>query len=129
MESYEQHVPILEFPYEKPGMNTPEPKAPEILEDLIRDDYNDLQRSKMQLYDRLTTLQAQNKELEAYAYTVAHDLKEPLSIMILTSNLITKVPDLTPDELKENLQDIKSTAYQMNTIISALLLFAKVNKT
>jgi signal transduction histidine kinase len=67
--------------------------------------------------------------LEAYASTVAHDLKEPLAVMILTVNLINKIPDMPRDELKEYLRQIRSTAYRMNTIISTLLLFAKVSKS
>ena len=130
MESYDQHVPILEFLYKNPDTNRQgSSQAPENLDESIRDAFNDLQRVKMQLCEHVAILQAQNKELEAYASTVAHDLKEPLAIMVLTSNLITKIPDLTPDELKEYLQQIKSTAYQMNTIINTLLLFAKVSRS
>ena len=57
-----------------------------------------------------------------------HDLKEPLAVMLLTSNMITKIADLTRDELKEYLRQINSTAYQMNTIVNSLLLFARVSK-
>jgi signal transduction histidine kinase len=49
--------------------------------------------------------------------------------MILTANLITKIPDITRDELQEYLGQLRSTAYQMNTIISTMLLFAKVSKS
>jgi signal transduction histidine kinase len=129
MKSYEQHVPVLDFLFRKPDVNTTEsPETPEIMEDSVWDVYNDLQSSKVQLSERVATLQMQNKELEAYATTVAHDLKEPLSILILTSNLITKIHDMPRDELKEYLLQIKSTAYQMNAIISALLFFAKVSR-
>jgi len=129
MESYEQRVPVLDFLERKTGQNSPGfSEAPENLENLIRDAFDDLQRSKVQLREHVAALQTQNKELEAYASTVAHDLKEPLAVMILTANLITRIPDLTVEELQEDLQRIKSTAYQMNTIINSLLLFAKVSR-
>jgi two-component system sensor histidine kinase/response regulator len=129
MESYAQRVPILDFLYRKSGMNSQGfSVAPENLEDLIRDAFDDLQRSKVQLGEHVAALQAQNKELEAYASTVAHDLKEPLAVMILTANLITRIPDLTYEELQEYLQQIRSNAYKMNTIINSLLLFAKVSR-
>lgn len=129
MESYAQRVPILDFLYRKSGMNSQGfSVAPENLEDLIRDAFDDLQRSKVQLGEHVAALQAQNKELEAYASTVAHDLKEPLAVMILTANVITRVTDLTFEELQEYLQQIRSNAYKMNTIIDSLLLFAKVSR-
>jgi signal transduction histidine kinase len=57
-----------------------------------------------------------------------HDLKQPLSALILISNLMTTIPDLTGDELKEYLVKIKSTAYKMNTIINTRLHFVTVRK-
>jgi two-component system sensor histidine kinase/response regulator len=129
MESYEQRVPILDFLYRKSGMNSQGfSVAPENPEDLIRDAFDDLQRSNVQLGEHVAALQAQNKDLEVYASTVAHDLKEPLAVMILTANLITRVTDLTFEELQEYLQQIRSNAYKMNTIINSLLLFAKVSR-
>ena len=131
MESREQRVPILEFLYRKPGVNLSgfTEETPNNLDELIRDAFDDLQRSEVRLGEHVAILQAKNKELEAYASTVAHDLKEPLAVMILASNLIAKMPDLTHEELKEYLAQIRSTAYQMNTIITTLLLFAKVSKS
>jgi len=129
METYKQHVPILDFLCKKPDTTSQGfCEVPEDQQELIRGAFNDLQRSKMELYEQVAVLQAQNEELEAYAFTVAHDLKEPLAVMVLTANLITKIPDLTHDELRDYLQQIKSTAYQMNTTINTLLLFAKVSR-
>lgn len=126
MESDKQPIPIFELLNINPSLNLSE--SSESMGDLIRDVFDELQRSNEQLRDRITALQVQNKDLEAYAITVAHDLKEPLSVLVLTSNLITKIPDMSHDELKEYLQQIKFTAYQMNTTINALLLFAKVSR-
>ena len=131
MKTYEQRVPILEFLYKKPGVNLSgfTEETPNNLNELLRSAFDDLQRSELQLSEHVANLQSKNKELEAYASTVAHDLKEPLAVMILTANLITKIPDITRDELQECLGQIRSTAYQMNTIISTMLLFAKVSKS
>ena len=131
MKTYEQRVPILEFLYKKPGMDLSgfTEETPNNLDELLRSAFNDLQRSEVQLSEHVADLQSRNKDLEAYASTVAHDLKEPLAVMILTANLITKIPDLTGDEMKQYLGQIRSTAYQMNTIISTMLLFAKVSKS
>jgi len=130
MEYYEPRVPILEFLFKKPGVNFSglSEEIPDNLEDLIRDAFDGFQPSEIQLCEHVAMLEAKTRDLEAYAHTVAHDLKEPLSAIILTSNLINNIPDLTRDELMEYLGQIRSTAYQMNTIINTLLLFAKVSK-
>jgi signal transduction histidine kinase len=48
--------------------------------------------------------------------------------MVITSDLITKIPDLNRQELSEYLGQIRSTAYQMNRIVDNLLLFAQVSE-
>jgi two-component system, sensor histidine kinase and response regulator len=129
MTSYDQRVSLLEFLYRKPGVTLSEiPETPETLEFLIRDVFDDLQRSKVVLREQVAGLEARNKELEEYAYMVAHDLKEPLTVLILNADLIKDVPDLTGEELKECLLQLKSTAYEMRNIIKSLLLFAQVSK-
>jgi signal transduction histidine kinase len=82
----------------------------------------------MQLREHVTALEARNKELEDYAHTVAHDLKEPLTALIWAADLIKDVPDLTGEELSECLLQLKSTAYEMKSIVKNLLLFAEVSK-
>ncbi|MGB8215398.1 MAG: HAMP domain-containing sensor histidine kinase [Anaerolineales bacterium] len=104
-------------------------EAPGIPDGMLRDAFNDLQRTQEQLHAQTAALLAQNKDLEEYAQMVAHDLKEPLTIMVVTADLITEIPDLTGQELKEFLQQIRSKAYEMNRIIDNLLLFAEVDKT
>jgi two-component system sensor histidine kinase/response regulator len=130
MEPYNQRVPILEFLFRKPVLSLPKfsEENSNNPKDQIQAVFDDLQRSQVQLSEHITVLQSKNKELEAYAYTVAHDLKEPLAVMILTSNLINRIPNLAPEELKEYLGQIRSTAYQMNAIVNSILLFAKVSR-
>jgi len=129
MLSHEQRISLLEFLYRKPGVELPEvAEAPGILEGLIQDVFDDLQRSKVELRQQVANLQARNQELEAYAHMVAHDLKDPLTVLVTTSDLIIKIPDLTRKELKEYLQQISSTSLKMNQIINNLLLFAKLSK-
>jgi signal transduction histidine kinase len=129
MTSYEQRVLLLEFLYRKPGVTLPDIlEPPENLERLIRDVFDDLQYSKVELREQITALEARNKELEEYAHMVAHDLKEPLTVLIMTADLIKDIPDLTGPEWKEDLLQIQSTAYEMKSIIKNLLLFAEVSK-
>jgi len=129
MTSYEQRVSFLEFLYRKPGITLPDvPETPENLECLIRDVFDDLQRSKAQLREQVNALEVRNKELEEYAHMVAHDLKEPLTVLIMTADLINDIPDLNGEELREYLLQTRSTAYEMRNIVKSLLLFAEVSK-
>jgi signal transduction histidine kinase len=129
MISHEQRVSLLEFLYRKPGVELPVvTEVTGVLEILIQDVFDDLQRSKVELRQQVTNLQARNKELEAYAHMVAHDLKDPLTVLITTSDLIIKIPNPTRKELKGDLQRIRSTSLEMNRIINNLMLFAEVSK-
>jgi signal transduction histidine kinase len=130
MRSYEWYRALRESPIRKPGSNLAElAEAGKIPGGLIQETDNDLQFSQEQLRQKAASLQAQNKELETYAHMVAHDLKDPLTVMIVTSDLISDVPDLTRKELKDYLEQIRFTAYDMNRMIDNLLLFAEVSKT
>jgi signal transduction histidine kinase len=99
-----------------------------ISEAVRQDSLGDFQRSYEQLYEIISGLRLRNKELEAYDHMLAHDLKDPLTIVIAAADLIAEVPDLTRQELKECMQQIRFTAYEMDGIINSLLLFAEVSK-
>ena len=87
-----------------------------------------LARSENQLREDAVILKTRNDELDAYAHTVAHDLKSPLAIIIAAADVINEVGDLTRKELKEFLLQIKSTAFEMDDIIDSLLLLSEVRK-
>lgn len=129
MISYENRVSLLELLFKKTGLSLPElSEDPGILEDMLQDVFDDLQRSKVNLCGQISALQARNKDLEEYVHMVAHDLKEPLVVMALTSYLITDIPELGSERLQEYLQQMGLTAHGMKKIINNLLLFAEVSK-
>lgn len=130
METSEKHVPVLDFLSRKISMNSQWfSEAPENLESLIQEAFDELEQSKAELSHYVAALQSQNKELKAYAHTVAHDLKVPLNVILWASHLITEKPDLTDAELKNYTRQISAIANKMDTIINNLLLFAKVSST
>lgn len=88
----------------------------------------DLKRSEQRLREEATALQATNEELTSYDHTVAHNLKNPLTVIITVADLINTVSNLTPRELRDCLQQIKSTAFEMDNIIDNLLLLSEVRK-
>ncbi|MCP4536058.1 MAG: GAF domain-containing protein [Chloroflexi bacterium] len=82
-----------------------------------------------ELRQRTVKLQARNEELDAFAHTVAHDLKTPLSSLIGFSNLLEqKYSQMSGQDLRQNLQTITLTGDKMNSIIDELLLLASVRK-
>jgi two-component system, sensor histidine kinase and response regulator len=125
MLSYKGSQSFRDFSEGKVGMNDTESDNGSGIQGGMKSDVlNDLRQSNEQLREDSTALQTRNKELEVYAYMVAHDLKDPLTVLITASDLITNVPNLTRQDLKEFMQQIRFTAYEMNSIINNLLLFA-----
>ncbi len=128
MRSYERHRTLLNHLHKKPDRRPPRPvDTMEMPVGMLQDVLFDLERTPEQLRERVTDLQSRNKDLEAYAHMIAHDLKDLLAVLVLSSDLITDIPDLSPQELDESLQQIKSTTYNMNRIIDNLLSFAETS--
>jgi signal transduction histidine kinase len=90
-----------------------------------------LEEKNQQLQAQTVELEKRQLESEAFARTVAHDLKNPLAGIIGLSNLL--LSDCTTDTLPtadsiENLQFIAQAADKMLNIIDALLLLANASK-
>ncbi|MBN1878471.1 MAG: hybrid sensor histidine kinase/response regulator [Anaerolineae bacterium] len=81
----------------------------------------------MERFADMRELRALNEELKAYAHTVAHDLKAPLSIIIPSAQLLAdpKEFDLTIQDIQPHAQRVVEYAYKMQGIIESLLLFAE----
>jgi len=70
-------------------------------------------------------LQQQNGELEAFAHTVAHDLKNPLGVIVGFSNLVTRNLVSSKDsKAYKYSKKIQQTSRKMANIIDALLLLS-----
>jgi len=68
-------------------------------------------------------------ELEAYAHTVAHDLKNPVALMMGYSEMLGDDSyNYSREEIKEYLSVIHRAATKMHNIIDELLLLASVRK-
>ena len=69
-------------------------------------------------------------ELDAFAHTVAHDLKNPLNLVLAYAEvLVGNGEDLPPETVKDSLHAIARTALKMNNIIEELMLLSGVRKT
>jgi len=69
-------------------------------------------------------------ELDAFAHTVAHDLKNPLAAVLGFAELLTAEDvELSRKDVDESLQAVHQSARKMHSIIEELLLLAGVRKT
>jgi signal transduction histidine kinase len=84
---------------------------------------------EQQLQEQANELRARNEELDAFAYTVAHDLKNPIASMMGFASLVQKYyTRMTEDKVMEYLDLIMESGYKLKDIINALLLLAGVSK-
>lgn len=78
---------------------------------------------------QLTELQAKNAELDAFAHTVAHDLKNPLGVILgYAAVLADETRPVTSGEQTLAHNAILRYSQKMNSIIEGLMLLAGVRK-
>jgi PAS domain S-box-containing protein len=81
----------------------------------------------MSLTERAADLEDANRELEAFNYTVAHDLRKPLTVV---NSYCQAIQELCGDQLNEACKDYLREAYngtwRMNQLIDALLNFSRL---
>ena len=74
-------------------------------------------------------LEARNQDLDAFAHTVAHDLKNPMGLIVGFAELLQRGPDDLPeDEQQRAVRTIGQSARKINNIIDELLLLAEVRQ-
>ncbi len=89
--------------------------------------FEELKRTRDELRSRAAELEARNQELDAFSHTIAHDLKSPLSNIVLKSELVTmRLGDELPEKAQEALTGIKDSGLKMGQMIDQLLLLAKL---
>jgi len=80
------------------------------------------------LASRARELETANRELEAFSYTVSHDLRKPLSAVIGYSEMLQELCTANLDEeCKEYLRTILDSSLRMDELIDTLLKFSLVN--
>jgi signal transduction histidine kinase len=91
---------------------------------------NQAELLEQQVEERTAKLTARNKELTAYDQTVAHDLKNILThIVIYVDNLRDYSDRVSDEEFNSNLDTISDMSFKMSNIIEELLLLSGVRNT
>jgi signal transduction histidine kinase len=92
----------------------------------LRIENSELQK---QVRARTDELEAANKELEAFSYSVSHDLRAPLRAIDAFSNvLLSKYSDDLPDDAQHLLGNVIGGAGQMSRLIEDLLRFSHLGR-
>ena len=79
--------------------------------------------------ERTLELKAANQELEAFSYSVSHDLRSPLrAIDGFSQVVLEKFGPLLPAEGQRHLRTIRQSAQKMGDLIDDLLTFARLNR-
>ena len=75
-------------------------------------------------------LQAANKELEVFSYSVSHDLKAPLrAISQLASWIVEDNEPLLDEQGKENLRLLVDRTQHMHHLIDGILAYSRIGRT
>lgn len=79
--------------------------------------------------ERTVEWQAANKELEAFSYSVAHDLRAPLRAIAGFSAILTKeYATELPEQAQHYLEVVANNASQMGKLIDVLLAFSRLER-
>lgn len=94
---------------------------------LLQNLQNDLEAHNQQLSQEIIERGKLIAELDAFAHTVAHDLKNPLGVTISQAQFLRKFHHrMTIEEFEENLEMIIKNGHKMNNIIYELMLLSSV---
>ena len=87
------------------------------------------QNLELRVKDRTAQFEAANKELEAFAYSVSHDLRAPLRHITSFADLLRRKTRGLDPESARCLEFIISGAKQMELLVHDLLNFSRTSRT
>ena len=88
-----------------------------------------LQEANTRLAEQVTDLKAANHELDAFSYSVSHDLRAPLRSMDGFSKILTEeYADGMPEEARHYLERVRENAQKMDHLVSALLAMSRLGR-
>ena len=92
-------------------------------------DITESNRLEEQVRRRTVEVEAANKELEAFSYSVSHDLRSPLrSIDGFSQAFLEDYGPLVPPEGREDLERVRRATQRMGQLIDDMLLLSRVTR-
>lgn len=96
---------------------------------IILRDITARKQAEVALRERTAELETRNEQLKAFAHTVAHDIKDPLTAIVGYSGMLHEFSDnLTPEEQAHYLETIINTSTKLASVVDTLLLLASVHQ-
>jgi signal transduction histidine kinase len=90
---------------------------------------DEIRRLNQELSKRAAELEATNKELESFTYSVSHDLRAPLRHMVGYSELLQRQASSLLDEKSQRfIRTILDAAKRMGNLIDDLLAFSRIGR-
>ena len=84
---------------------------------------------EQRVIERTAELETANKELEAFSYSVSHDLRAPLrAVDGFSQALLEDYGPQLPEEGRRDLETIREGAQQMGLLIDDLLTFSRLSR-
>lgn len=100
------------------------------LEEMVMQREQALRASENELYRRLRQMSALYRELEAFTYSVSHDLRTPLRAITGFSEALTEdYGDIFPQEAKDYLARITANSHKMAELMDSMLKLSKLIRT
>ena len=88
--------------------------------------FEELARTRAELENYAVQLETRNQELDAYAHTIAHDLKSPLNAILLKASLIKRIHGAEVPGMIKHLDSMTEISQKMEDMIGQLLWLAKL---
>lgn len=93
-------------------------------------DITEHKRTEEALQRYAREMESRNEDLDAFAHSVAHDLKGPLSTLLVYAEILERDYSTLPaDRVQDYLHLVARTGRKMSNIVTELLLLASVRKT
>lgn len=104
-------------------------RANAILNKLIRERTNEIQSQNEEIASQNDQLNELNQELQAFSYSVSHDLRAPLRSIIAYSKILEEDSiEKLDDSEKRALNAVQKNAARMDNLVHALLEFSKLGR-